>query len=315
MQLPLELVDIVASSLSRTDLAAFALVSSHTLPVAQRHLYRRLSLSPAFRNLFLVLQLAKKPVLARHVRSFTVSLPPMFFHAFYRQLAKALAHMNALTSLDLFIPPNLSWILSSVHPQSLLHFACSFRFDCHVAEFLEKTNALLELEIDDVSPRLNSFCLPNLSHFVGSCCAAQTLVPGRPVQTIHLTSDLTHEAVQCFSRSTANVSVLNATTNLPPIPILQSLADNLPTLVYLRVIATFDFTQAPDVVSLKTPSCCFSLREVFLRKRSASIGRAIKFISIRILWHVLGPPAWRGRKTSLEIATGREPHRKRQRAT
>ena len=85
-------------------------------------------------------------------------------------------------------------------------------------------------------PILPSSCLPRLVHFVGPCQAAKIIVPGRPVQSIHVyDANLTEDEVACFAQSTAPIAVLDAMTSSLVVPLLHSLAQHLPYLAYLRV--------------------------------------------------------------------------------
>lgn len=288
--LPPELLDAVSSHLFPADLSSLSQVCAYVSPVAQRLLYRHVSLSPAFHNLGVVITLAKKPAIARFVRSFSINLysnTPLF-RAFYRHLALALESMTALTHLTLLIDSQASWVLPGAHARTfprLIHFACSFSFDSHVVNFLEKTDALLELEVDSMSPRslitpaLPVTFIPKLAHFAGSTHAAQAVVPGRPVESIHLSSgDLTESVVNSFAQSTATVTVLGASTSSLPLPLLQLFSKSIPHLVYLRMTTSYNFTEAPDVVSPHYfrqrlgYSPLLGALAVVLRKRRTSIG-------------------------------------------
>ncbi|RDB23304.1 hypothetical protein Hypma_009579 [Hypsizygus marmoreus] len=257
--LPIELLDGICQLVQPTDLVALARTSSAIYPVAQRLLYRHLAISPASHNLGVVVTLARKPELAQHVRTFALRLDCLTgFTSFYRLLAVALSNMTGLTSLDLFVDPSTSWVLQNTHRSTyprLLHFGCSFPLDSHVAHFLNKTQALLELELDEISesdslhmPSLDIESLPQLSQFVGSSHTAKAIVPGRPVQSIQLHSgDLSETDVVTLAESTADVVILGATTSSLPVPLLESLALRMPHLVYLRVTTTYNFSEAPDV--------------------------------------------------------------------
>ncbi|KAI0316718.1 hypothetical protein OF83DRAFT_1084088 [Amylostereum chailletii] len=69
---------------------------------------------------------------------------------------------------------------------------------------------------------------------------ARKLVPGRPLQTVHLhDGDLSEDAVEWLARSTAPLSILGAVTSAPLVPFLSSLAPRLPHLAHLRILAPF----------------------------------------------------------------------------
>jgi hypothetical protein len=265
LQLPVELLDNIFQDASSNDLVALSTTHSLLYPIAQRLVYRHISVAYPSRNAAVVVALAKRPELAHYVRTFDIRLDPCstFFHPFYQQLAKALSGMTELTSLDLFVDLAASWVLPGAHNTSfprLLHFGCSFPLDANVAAFLSKTDAVVELELDAIStnsqsiPALPVASLPRLSQFVGSSQAAQAVVPGRPVESIHLSSgNLTETDVVSLAKSTAHVVILGATTSSLPVPLLESLTQCMPHLVYLRMMTTYNFSEAPDVVSHQVP--------------------------------------------------------------
>ncbi|KAG6880067.1 hypothetical protein C0992_006879 [Termitomyces sp. T32_za158] len=254
-QLPVELLDAICQHAQPADLAVLSRTCSSFQLVAQRHLYRRLSISTASHNLQAVVTLAKKPELASIVREFSLRAESATtFKPFLQLVGIVLSRMTELVSLDLFVAPDASWILSGMrcsYPR-LLHFSSSFSFDGHVAEFLSRTDALLELEVDGIStssnallvPGLPTQSIPHLSQFVGSVHVARVIVPGRPVESIHLLSgDLTVEDVITLANSTSHVLILGATTTSPPLPILDSLSQNMTSLIYLRLMTTCDFLE------------------------------------------------------------------------
>jgi hypothetical protein len=262
--LPVELVDHIIQNVLPADLVALCRTSSSLGPVAQRLLYRRISISFWSRNINVVATLAKRPDLAHCVRSFsitTLAFPPLF-PAFYRLLATALSGMTEVTSLNLLIDSSASWVLKHATERNgtyyrLQQFTCAFSLDHIVAEFLDNTPALLQLEVDSVpslppSPILSlpSTAIPHLVQFVGSARAARAIVPGRPVESIHLNEgDVVEEDIASLARANANVLVLAATASTPPVPLLESIARHLPHLAYLRIMTTCHFTHAPAVVS------------------------------------------------------------------
>ncbi|KAG6812648.1 hypothetical protein H0H92_001598 [Tricholoma furcatifolium] len=255
--LPAELIDAICQQACPPDLAALSRTNSFILPIAQRRLYRHLSIAFSSHNLQAVLTLADKPDLAQHVRTFSLRVDSSsIFKSFLRLVATALSRMTELVQLELFIDPSASWILSNTrltYPH-LLRFSSSFSFDQHVAEFLTKTEALLELEVDGTSsaldfpvPVLSTRSIPQLSQFVGSSHVASAIVPGRPVQSIHLPSgDLSEDDVVTLANSTSHMVILSATTSSPPVLILESLARHMPSLGYLRLMTTCDFSEPPQ---------------------------------------------------------------------
>ncbi|KAG6820444.1 hypothetical protein H0H93_000440 [Arthromyces matolae] len=254
VNLPLELLDAICEQAFPADLAALAALHSALYNVARSRLYRHLSISTASHNLQAVVTLANSPELAQHVRTFSLRIEcSAIFRSFLRLVRAALSRMTELIHLDLFIDSSASWILSnsSSHYPRLIHFSSSFQLDHHVAEFLTKTEALLELEVDasdhPAVPILPPRSIPRLSQFIGSPHVASSIVPGRPVESIHLPSgDLTEEDLIMFAKSTAHVLILGATTSAPPLPLLISLSQRMPSLVYLRLMTTCDFSEIPQ---------------------------------------------------------------------
>ncbi|KAG2158883.1 uncharacterized protein EDB93DRAFT_1099974 [Suillus bovinus] len=258
--LPVELLDSVAQYLSSSSLAALAQTCSTLCPVAQRILYCSVSASAWSQNLCVIDTFAKKPHVARFVRSFYIaidSLAPVFL-AYYRQLAKAILNMSELTSLTLLVDSSVSWVLkeasSRIHFPHLLHFTCSFSFDENVARFLDRTPSLLELEVDSIPttstlqsppPYLAPTSIPQLEQFIGSSRTAELIVPGRPVKSIHLNGGLLEDDIPLLARSTVPVVILGAVTNSPPVPFLETLHRHVPHLVYLRVMSTKGIFMAP----------------------------------------------------------------------
>jgi hypothetical protein len=258
--LPVELLDDIFHSVLPADLVSLSRICSTIYPVAQRLLYRHLFVST--RNAGVIITLAKKPELAQHVRTFAVMLDPStFFRSFYHLLATALSNMTEVISLELLVDPGASWVLlgtrQCVFPR-LEHLACSFPLDSHVVDFLGKTEALLQLEVDGISsppslpmPTLPVGSLPRLRGFKGSSHAAMAIIPGRPVESIQLNSgDLTQDDIASLAQSTAHVVILGATTSSLPVPLLQTLTHHLPHLVYLRIMTTYTFSEGPDAVRL-----------------------------------------------------------------
>jgi hypothetical protein len=255
---------MVCLSLSSSDLATLSSTCSLFAPIAQRILYCDLALSFYNHNLSVIVTLSKKPSVAHFVRTLSVtvdsSLPP--FRPFYRALADALSAMSELKTLHLSLgDTNASWVLASTtrhitYPR-LETFTSSFPLDAHVTQFLERTPALKRLELDTAPvsgtaplPHLSHTAIPRLVHFVGSCQAVKVIVPGRPLETIHIhDGDLTEDEVACLAQSTGHIAVLGAITSALLVPFLQSLARHLPYLAYLRLMAPFHVApkQSDDV--------------------------------------------------------------------
>ncbi|KDR83355.1 hypothetical protein GALMADRAFT_219188 [Galerina marginata CBS 339.88] len=255
--LPPELLDNICLHLRPGDHRALATASSRFYHVAQRHLYRHIYLDP--RNVACVLTLAKNPHIARHVRTFAIRLGAFstLLNAFYRTFATALSNMSELTALDISVDQAASWVLRTRDDSTYLRlrrFASSFHLDDNVAHFLNKTEALLELEVDSscnpLAPlSLRDDALPRLNKFTGSSRAAQCIVPGRPVEHIHLNSgDLTEELAESLAKSAAPVTVLAAATSSHSVSLIGALTRWMVHLVHLRIVTTYNFSDAPDTM-------------------------------------------------------------------
>ena len=257
--LPAVLIDHVAHYLHTTDLVALSTINSYLYPIAQRWLYRQITINYSSNNLLVVFTLAQKPHLARYVRTFSIRLGSYsVLSSFYRLLRTALSNMSQLTSLDIFLDHAASWVMHTRDDSTyhrLEHFASSFHIDHHLVHFLQKTNALLELEVDSlppttIIPSLGPNALPKLSQFTGSSQAAQYVVPGRPVESIHLNSgDLTEDVAESLAKSTAHVLLLAAATTSHSVALIGTLTQCMDHLVHLRIVTTFNFSEPPDAVS------------------------------------------------------------------
>lgn len=270
--LPPELLDAICTLVPLPDLPSLARVHSAILPIAQRHIYRSISVSSVAHNLGVVFTLAQRPDLARNVRSFEIHLPEsLVFRPFYRRLAVALSEMTALVRLSIFIDPQASWVLLNAACPQLQHFSCAFPFNDHVAGLIKGTPDLLHLQVDSTysgfMPSLPASCVPQLSFYIGSCQLAEQLIPHRPIHSVQLTSgDLSQALIEAIAQSTVPVLMLGASTASFPVPLLECLSTRLPDLEFLRMNTTYNFAEAPGVVSWSSLSpVLFSLSALSTR--------------------------------------------------
>ncbi|KAI0285042.1 hypothetical protein BGY98DRAFT_1087338 [Russula aff. rugulosa BPL654] len=254
-RLPIELYDFISSHLCPSDLAALCRTHSLFKPIVQRILYRHLVLSSPHHNLSVAVTLSNNPSIARVVHTLSITIHPSahVLRPFYSALRDALATMSGLTSLYLSLDTNAnpSWVLTPrthhVTYPSLQTFTSSFSFDAHVTGFLERTPALERLELDTAPvsgtaplPFLSHAAIPRLVHFMGPYQAIKVIVPGRPLESIHIhDGDLSEDEVACLAQSTGHIAVLGAITSALLVPFLKSLARHLPYLAYLRLMAPF----------------------------------------------------------------------------
>lgn len=284
--LPTELLDAICEPLASnaSTLASLARACAATHGSAMRMLYRSVSVSTYAGNLPIVHTLAIRPELARHVRSFAITLDDSdaVLRPYYALLQAALQQMSQLESLELHVDSTASWVLLDLNdPSRLEHFACAFPLDPNVTAFLSRTPALRSLQIADPAPStvpaLHSMHFPLLESYTGPA-SLLPLLASRPLTTIHLSGDLKIEDIPhsgsapgyreansredaylrtvpknsdlCEEAKTGDVQIMSAITSAPPVLLLETLARAYPGLVCLRLMTTFAFWQAPDMVSL-----------------------------------------------------------------
>ena len=191
--------------------------------------------------------------------------------------------MSNLASLDLVLPPNASRVLAALrHSQPdqaqvcyrrLSRLSCNFALDNSLLTFLERTPALRELQLGDASasasgsntpsshpvsqsaasfpsPPLPASALPNLALFMGSCADASLIVPGRPLESVHLYSgDLSEDVLDALARSSTPITIFGSLTNSLSPSILHALASSLPHLQHLRIMTMYHSSNHPGDVS------------------------------------------------------------------
>lgn len=248
MALPLELFDCICTYLPISTLKNVALSGSHLHPTAQRLIYADVTVT--LNTIAVVMTLSSQPHLSLHVRNFKVVLETPCWAALsktvYRALAQSLSGMTRLISLSIHIPKEQSSVLpgetSSTFPE-LRILRASFDLDDHVATFLTKAPGLVALELDEVCDNIGptsdlpSHVIPDLSSFSGTSRVARSLVPGRPVSSILITSDdLTTDMITALSLgSSLPITTFSGTTSSPPTSILAALATEMPELEYVRL--------------------------------------------------------------------------------
>lgn len=210
--------------------------------------------------------------------------------AFVDLVADVLSETTNLTRLDLVLPRAASCALyapsqhGSVYAR-LKRFSCNFPLDDAVGSFLSCLPAATDLQLGECAagpgsnssssstdgnanvngndtastlstspplplPLLPPTALPNLKFFMGPPDAAAVLVPGRPLESVHLYSgELTEDVLAALSRSSSTVTVLGAFTRSLSPSVLHSLAENLPHLHHLRIMTMYHTLSQPDEVS------------------------------------------------------------------
>ncbi|PPQ72522.1 hypothetical protein CVT24_004828 [Panaeolus cyanescens] len=253
--LPIELVDQISLCLSMKDQVSLAATAKRYTDVVQRVLYRHITLDSQ-NNQDCLHSLANNPIIAKHVRSFTICVSQS--NDLLPVLNEAISNMTELTSLDIWVEQfSNSWIMKTPDTSTynrLNRFTCSFNLDHNLAHFLNKTPQLRQLHVhslptssSDLVSTLRPDALPLLSQFYGSSQAAQFIVPGRPVEEIHLHSgDLTEEVARSLAYSTGPVRDLSAVTSSHSVSLIGTLTRCMERLVHLRIV-TCNFSDAPDL--------------------------------------------------------------------
>ena len=254
---PPELLDSICSHLPTADLLAVANTNVVLNAVAQRILYRHISITPAANNLSVLDTLAALPHTATHVRTFSLALHHEQPGAFYTLLAKALGHMTELTSLTLFLDAEASWVLNSeTRYPSLASFASSFPLDSNLADFLSRTPAIVELQVgsaldsnDQSEFHLPPTSIPNLARFTGPHNTARAVVPQRPVEALFLSEVLSDDSIfGQLSQSKSNITIFDAVVSLGLLPCVTAISRSMPSLHHLRLMTVAPLDEHFDPV-------------------------------------------------------------------
>ncbi|KAL5508323.1 hypothetical protein ACEPAH_5942 [Sanghuangporus vaninii] len=264
--LPLDVLDLVCDFLDQHDLVSAAASAPVLYPFAQHHLYRRIALANPKDAVRCLKTLQRSPHLARHVRSLSLRVDPCtpVLKSFVDLLASGLAVMVNLLTLDVVVPHNTSRaffapeIYGSLYTR-LTHFSCNLPLDDAICSFLQRVPAVKELQLGEYEatlpasitlqsvPVLPATALPRLAFFMGPSDAAKVLVPGRPLESVHLyPGDLSDEVLDALSRASSPITVLGAFTHSLSPSTLQCLADSLPHLHFLRIMTMYHASNPPD---------------------------------------------------------------------
>ncbi|THH11540.1 hypothetical protein EW145_g593 [Phellinidium pouzarii] len=261
--LPLDILDALCQFVHNNDLLALSRSSSAFCPPAQRYIYRRLALFNFTDAVRCLRTLRKRRHLARHVRVLTLRLDPnaLVLRSFVDLLAAVLSEMPNLTSLDIVIPPSASRAFFAAEMRGtvykrLSHFSCNLPLDDVMSSFLQRLPAATELQLGERAaslssspslPILPSSALPNLALFMGPSDAAAVLVPGRPLESVHLYSgELSEDVLVALARSSSAITVFGAFTHSLSPSVLHCLAENLPHLHHLRIMTMYHASNQPD---------------------------------------------------------------------
>ncbi|KZO99365.1 hypothetical protein CALVIDRAFT_378946 [Calocera viscosa TUFC12733] len=280
--LPTELWDLIFSSVpARADLASLSAVSNAFYELATRHLYRDLSLRRGIPTVQQCLVLARKPQLARHVRSMTV----IFGLDGVDRAGASRTRSYARSPTEMFAPAyarlffrvyNASARLAALSLSSFLAFeecltANLFRFPPLVDYFevgargppgdilnaLPNVERLFMIKVFGCNiDNLSSSALPKLRSVRCSLRQAETLIPGRPVQEVALeatTLDLDHlpRVIDTLSLSTAPIQALDIKLRTFNLDTFGRISTAFPTLqefvlTVLDVPQTGLFDLSPD---------------------------------------------------------------------
>ena len=270
---PPELLDAICCLLPTPDLLSAARANYTLNAVAQRTLYRSISVTPATNNLSVLATLAARPHTAAHVRTFSITVHHEQPHTFYALLAKALEQMSELTSLTLFLDPDASWVLNSdARYLSLTSFASSFPFDPCLVDFLSRTPAVIDLQVGSALPssdqseiNLPLTSIPNLARFTGPHNAARLVVPQRPIEALFLSQVISDDSIFAqLSLSKSNITIFDAVVSLGLLPCVTAISQAMPSLHYLRLMTIAPLDENFDPVRRRRLKFVFKQSHSFL---------------------------------------------------
>jgi len=272
---PPELLDSICSHLPTPDLLSVASANYTLNAVAQRTLYRNISITPTANNLSVLNTLAARPQVATHVRSFSIAVHNEQPHTFYTLLAKALEQMTELTSLTLFLDPDASWVLglnSEARYLNLTSFASSFPFDSHLVDFLSRTPSVIDLQVGSALPsndqseiNLPPTSIPNLARFTGPHNTARLVVPQRPIEALFLSQVVSDDSIFAqLSLSKTNITIFDAVVSLGLLPCVTAISQAMPSLHYLRLMTVAPLDENFDSVRPRNLEFAFKEPHTFL---------------------------------------------------
>lgn len=272
--LPIEVVDEVCDFLAVSDLLSLCITNTTFCASAQRLIFRNISLNSSRTAIGCLRSLSSSVRLAAHVRSFSLRLDDStgLLRGFLQTHRIALSMMSNLESLDINLPTSASWVLlaskSAIYPR-LTRLSCNFTLDASVSEFLGRAHALTQLQLgvcaSNNTPMSSSPSpsLPRLHRFIGSCEDAVCVVPGHPLQVVHLHSgELNLGVLKALSQSTEPIEAFEAFNCPLTISMLSSIASNLPRLRHLRLMSMYHSYEQHDAVSSITSMPSLMLRHV-----------------------------------------------------
>ena len=251
---PPELLHSIFSLLPIPDLLSVALASYTLNAVANRSLYRSISLTPATHNLSALNTLATRPHIATHVRTFSITIHNQHPNSL---LALALEQMTELTSLTLFLDADASPVLNSnARYLNLTSFASSFPLDSNLVDFLNRTPSILDLQVgaalpsnDQVQINLPQTSIPSLARFTGPYHTAKIIVPERPVEALFLSQVISDDSIfGQLSHSTSNITIFDAVVDLGLLPCVTAISKTMPSLHYLRLMTVAPLDESFDQV-------------------------------------------------------------------
>jgi hypothetical protein len=246
--LPVELYrQIVQYVTSQRDLCALARVSRAFQLEAERVLYHSLQLRHHIKTLWRCESLATQPRLAAYVRRLSIIIDQ---YTPLDSIARALASCQNLRHLALRGAPwsDYSKVLDSVGSMEIREFTCHARGEAGVVRFLERQKYLEEIDFEAHAFDLDNLSLNaarDLKVFTGWLTTAATIVPGRPVRLLNLTSDMTNDAtvraVQKLSEVNGEIEALDIRMGVLRNPIswaiLESVFISMRGIRFLGVIS------------------------------------------------------------------------------
>ncbi|CAK5284835.1 unnamed protein product, partial [Mycena citricolor] len=185
--LPTELVDLIASYASASDLIALGLACRRFSQICTRHLYRTVRIQGALalsRAMRCFRTLSSKVDLAAHVRSLILSMPPpaRILASFTRLFRAALTQLRNLSVLEVLLNEDIFAALATCHLPSLTR--CSLIWSPSLPAFLQLNPHLKHLgtlppvDYDAFPVHMPAVRMPRLETFYGTAALACAVVPG-----------------------------------------------------------------------------------------------------------------------------------------
>ena len=247
--IPVDILRHILEHVDRAGLLEMCLLNKICCSCSQDVLYREIH---SFDNR-ICRTLVKSSHLARRVRTFS-----LYVHG--EELAKVLRNMTSLRNLTLSEYDSVSNLMDGC-TFKLEYLSCQYDFDESFHKFLCRQPGLTTLKtlaIDKKVPRLETTCLPNLTHVTAWYPHIPNLIRGRPVNDVTVMGD---KSLSTFSDHDFDYSVLSAA------PIRK---------LWISYDLLFP-TPAPIIASITPSLVVFSMKfpEEFIRSFEKRVGHPL----------------------------------------